>query len=120
MSKTEILQLEKKLTEADASMERDTRHILEELLAPNAKIVGPKGELYDKDFILNAHGPQRIPFKKVHVKEMDIASYPDTAMVHSLNTYETQADSFTLRFFRVWKKESGKWKIVGGSTTIVP
>ncbi len=118
MSKEEILKLEQRLNEADSSKEIDTRHILEELLAPTALIVGPKGELYDKAFILNAHGPKRVPFEAVIVDELKIETYPDTAIVYSLTTYKTKEQSFRLRFFRVWKKLDNQWKVVGGSTTI--
>lgn len=119
MSKEEILKLEEKLNEADSSEVIDTRYILEDLLSPNAKIVGPKGELYGKEFILSAHGPERVPFEKVVVDEMNIECFADTAIVHSLNTYRSKENSFTLRFFRVWNKQDDKWQVVGGSTTIV-
>lgn len=120
MIKEEILKLEQRLNEADASQEIDTRHILEELLAPNALIVGPKGELYDKAFILNVHGPKRVPFEAVIVDELKIETYPETAIVYSLTTYKMKTESFKLRFFRVWKKLDNKWQVLGGSTTIVP
>ncbi|AZZ35467.1 hypothetical protein CIK05_01180 [Bdellovibrio sp. qaytius] len=116
----EILNLEKRLTEADASKEIDTSYILDELLAPSAIIVGPKGELYDKQFILNAHGPKRVPFEAVIVDELKIETFPDTAIVYSLTTYKTKEQSFKLRFFRVWKKLNNKWQVLGGSTTMVP
>lgn len=119
MSKEEILKLEERLNEADSSEEIDTRHILEELLAQDAKIVGPEGGLYDKAFVLKAHGPQRVPFESVTVVEMNVQCFKDTAIVHSLNTYRTKENSFTLRFFRVWANVADKWQVVGGSTTIV-
>lgn len=114
-----ILKLEAKLTEADASQEADTSSILDELLAPTAKIVGPKGELYDKEFIVKAHGPGRVPFKNVSVDELSLEVFGETTIVHSVNTYTTRDTSFTLRFFRVWSQVAGKWQVVGGSTTIV-
>lgn len=116
----DILRLEKRLNEADSSSEVDTSYILKELLADACVIVGPKGELYSKEFIMNAHGPKRVPFQSVHVNNMNIKPYEDTALVHSLTTYKTNDTSFDLRFFRVWKKHDGQWQVVGGSTTIVP
>lgn len=120
MSQNEITKLEERLTEADASQVIDTRPILDELLAPEALIVGPKGELYDKAFILKAHGPGRVPFKSVTVDEIKIDCFSDMATVYSLNTYKMESNTFSLRFFRVWRKQNGKWQVLGGSTTIVP
>ncbi len=115
----EILALEKRLNEGDSSKEIDTSHIYQELLADNAVIVGPKGELYDKKFIMNAHGPKRVPFEAVVVDDLKIDTYPDTAIVYSLTTYKMKDNEFKLRFFRVWKKLNNKWQVLGGSTTIV-
>lgn len=120
MAKEEILRLEHRLNEADASKEIDTSYIIKELLHDNCLIVGPKGELYDKSFIMNAHGPRRVPFESVIVDELNITAYEDSAIVYSLTTYKTKTESFKLRFFRVWKEHNSRWRVVGGSTTIVP
>ena len=116
----EIVKLEERLNKADSSSEIDTSYILKELLHDDCLIVGPKGELYNKSFIMNAHGPKRVPFQAVIVDELNITSYEDSATVHSLTTYQMKDNSFSLRFFRVWKKQNSKWQVVGGSTTMVP
>lgn len=120
MSEQIIRDLEKRLNEADASKEIDTSYILDGLLHDKALIVGPRGELYDKEFVLKSHGPGRIPFDKVVVNELKIQMRGDVAAVYSLNTYTVNSESFKLRFFRVWSNKDGSWCVVGGSTTLVP
>ena len=116
----QIVKLEERLNEADASSVIDTSSILKELLHDECKIVGPKGELFDKTFIMNAHGPKRVPFQAVIVDDIEIIPLDETAIVHSLTTYKMKDNAFTLRFFRVWKKQNDMWQVIGGSTTIVP
>lgn len=116
----EILALEERLTEADASPVADTRPILRELLDDEAVLVGPQGDLYDKNFVVDRHGPERQPFREVRVEEMKVTMLTDAAVVHSVNTYVTPAATFRLRFFRVWRRRDGQWKVLGGTTTVIP
>lgn len=51
----EILACEEKLRLTDASADPDTSGVLNELLADDVIMIGPKGELYDKSFVLDAH-----------------------------------------------------------------
>ncbi len=114
----EILACEERITEADASHESDTSHILDELLADDVLLVGPNGQHFTKKFILDAHRPpKKQPFEKVQVTEMLIKDLGDFALVNCRGEFTLQEQAFSLRFTRVWHRANGRWRVVSGTVT---
>ncbi|MBX3016923.1 MAG: nuclear transport factor 2 family protein [Bdellovibrionaceae bacterium] len=119
MIENEIRELEKRLNEADSSSVRDTRPILEELLDDEAVLIGPGGELHDKAFVVKNHGPERVPFVRVIVEELDVTAMGESALVLCRTRYVTTQGQFQIRFLRIWRKRQNQWRVVAGTITMV-
>jgi hypothetical protein len=114
----EILALEEQIRFADASPDPDTSPILEKLLADDVVMIGPKGEMISKAFVLAGHRPPiKQQFSRMDVSEMVIKDLGDSALVTCRGKFVLGEKTFELRFLRVWQKQSGQWKVVAGSVT---
>jgi hypothetical protein len=116
----EILDCEAKIRLADASPEPDTSSILDDLLSPDAILVGPQGQIFTKAFILDAHRPpKKIFFENVTVTDMIVRDLGSAAAVSCRAEFRRASQTFSLRCTRVWHRENGSWRIVLGTVTSV-
>jgi hypothetical protein len=117
-----IIDLEEELRLIDASPEPDTSEALERLIADDALIVGPQGELYEKSFLVKAHKPpMKQNFDEVNVSEFEYRKLSETSVVTASRAeFKQGAKTFALRFVRVWQRAQGRnWQVVAGTVTAI-
>jgi hypothetical protein len=120
-TEAEILACEERLRLADASADPDTSAVLNELLADDVIMIGPKGELYDKAFVLDAHRPpKRKFFHEVNISELMLKDLGDSVLVSCRSEFRLAEKVFSLRFARVWNRAGAGWKVALGTVTILP
>jgi hypothetical protein len=113
----EILDCEESLRLADVSEAADTSAILDELLDENLLMIGPQGQLVNKQFIVDAHRPaKKQRFLDVTLSEFMVRTLDDSnVIVCCRGNYKTKDREFSLRFVRFWNKSAGGWRVVAGS-----
>ena len=122
LNESEIQFIEEELCDADESPEPDTSEILDKYLADDLVMIGPAGQLVSKAFILEGHRPpKKQAFEEVKLSERIFKDLGENHAVTCCRAdYKQKDKAFALRFFRVWGKIDGQWKLSGGTVTAIP
>jgi len=122
LNESEIQFIEEELCDADESPDPDTSETLDKYLADDLVMIGPAGQIFPKAFLLEAHRPpKKQSFDEVKLSERIFKDLGESHAATSCRAdYKQKDKAFALRFFRVWKKIEGQWKLVGGTVTAIP
>ena len=92
----------------------------EEILADDVVLVTQDaGVTFTKQQVVSAHQPGNGPkFTRVTMSDLRIAEYGHAAVVTCSGLYESDAQTVTLRFMRVWLQREGRWQVIAAS--VVP
>lgn len=107
----EVKALEKKMIAAELGP--DPKYF-EEVLADDAILDGQKM----KAKVVAAHRPDSVApkFTRVEMSDYEYVDHGNAVVVLCKGTYESAKWSGSLRFMRVWAKNSGRWQIIAGTT----
>lgn len=113
ISKEEIIRAEEELSRALALSDQDA---LERLLHDEVLIIAPRGNILTKDSDFQKPDKEIIfPDNGNHYLE-DLSLFGDTAIA-MLRFCEPSAGGTQYRYIRVWKRENGSIRVIGGSCT---
>ncbi len=118
----EIVTLEAQLRAAQLAADVD---VLDALLADDLLFTGPDGQLATKAQDLAAHGAGTVRFlahipEELHIRrvgvDIAIAALRTRLMVEVAGAVVRG----TYRYTRIWARESGTWRVIGGHVSAVP
>jgi len=117
-----IVRLEERIRQAQ--LDADVA-ALDDLISEDLLFTGPNGELGTKAEDLAAHGSGTIRFREHHPEELKVRLISDDAAVSALRArlaveFGGRIIKGTYRYTRVWARENGKWRVVGGHVSEVP
>ena len=98
---------------------------LDALISDDLLFTGPDGELGTKAQDLQAHGSGLVRFREHHLEDLQIRPVTDDVVVTALRArlaveFQGRLIKGTYRYTRVWSRENGKWRVVGGHVSEVP
>jgi hypothetical protein len=110
----EIWALEEQLRQAELGPDPS---FFEVYLADEAVMLTADGKpAMSKRQLVEAHRPGQGPkFILVEMSDMNIIGHECAAVVTCVGTYATAYASFSLRFMRVWVRQTAGWRIVAGT-----
>ena len=96
---------------------------LDELLSPELLFTNHLGVFVSKEEDLNAHTNKVFEFTSLDLFESKILTKENHAIVSTKSEiegyYNGQAVNGSFRFTRVWSKESGKWQVIAGHSSVI-
>ena len=97
---------------------------LEELVAPDCRIIGPKGFLIAKDEWIGVHASHVYEMVFLRTLEADLIDYGDTAIrcdvQQSECVYQGETISGLFRVLSVWVRPTGHWRLAAIQYTALP
>lgn len=108
----------------DAQLTADTA-ALDTLISDNLLFTGPDGTLATKAQDLAAHASGLVRFRSHEPLSLDVRRVGDDVAVVALRARLAvdvggHLSEGTFRYTRVWAREGGSWRIVGGHVSAVP
>lgn len=97
---------------------------LNELIAPDARIIGPRGFIISRDEWIGAH--QESDYKQVRLEatETDVHAYDNAGIrfdvVESECTYKGETITGRFRVAQVWVTDRGRWQLAAVQYTALP
>ena len=118
----EMIELEARLRAAQ--LDADVA-ALDVLISSDLLFTGPDGQLGTKEQDLDAHRSGLVRFKEHEPEEMRVRRIGTNAAVVALKARLAVEVAGTLirgthRYTRVWAREGGEWRVVGGHVAAVP
>ena len=106
-----------------AQLAADTR-ALDELIDNDLLFCGPDGKLATKSQDLDAHASGVVRFRAHEPLELRVRRVGSGTAISSLLArlvVEVSGDAVhgTFRYTRIWSRENGNWKVVGGHVSVV-
>lgn len=121
-SDKEIAGLEERIRQAQ--LNADVAE-LDELISNNLLFTGPNGQLGTKEEDLEAYRSGVVRFIKHEPEDLQVLRINDHVAISAVLTQLVvevagQMNRGTYRYTRVWAREKGAWKVVGGHVSEVP
>ena len=122
MADKEIIELEARIRQAQ--LDADVK-ALDELISDNLLFTGPNGQLGTKEQDLEAYRSGVVRFLKHEPEDLKVRRINDDVAVSAVLAQLVvevagQINRGTYRYTRVWARENGSWKVVGGHVSEVP
>ena len=119
---TEMIELEARLRAAQ--LDADVA-ALDALISSDLLFTGPDGQLGTKEQDLDAHRSGIVRFKEHEPEELRVRRIGTNVAVVALKARLAVEVAGTLirgthRYTRVWAREKGTWRVVGGHVAAVP
>lgn len=110
----DIKKLEEQLREAELAPDPD---FFARILDDHALLDGQRL----KSQIVAAHRPGVHPkFTRVEMSDYQIQDHGDAAVVTCQGIFENSKGTFKMKFMRVWHKREGQWRVIAGTTAMLP
>jgi uncharacterized protein DUF4440 len=107
----------------NAALLGSDRRTLSELIAPDARIIGPKGFLIDRDTWIGVHQESEYQQVRLDVVESDMRDSSGAGIrfdvVESECLYNGQTIQGRFRVTQVWFVEQGRWQLVSVQYTSI-
>jgi hypothetical protein len=118
----EIASLEAQLRQAQLDADVDT---LDALISERLLFTGPDGQLATKAQDLDAHRSGLVRFREHVPEDLRARRVGDDVAITALKArlvveVAGEIHRGTFRYTRVWAREGGAWRIVGGHVSAVP
>lgn len=118
--KDEIIELEEKLR---LVMLTSDVSVLDELLSKDLLFTNHLGMLISKEDDLRSHSNSEFVFKSLILSDIKYIIEENSAVVSSKSeicgTYNGQPANGSFRFTRFWHKNTGKWQVVAGHSSVI-
>ena len=97
---------------------------LDELISDELLFTGPTGEVGTKSADLEAHASGAVRFREHHPEELRARQVSDDVVVTAMRArLIVEVGGTTVRgsyrYTRIWARENGKWRVVGGHVSEV-
>jgi hypothetical protein len=97
---------------------------LDELISDELLFTGPTGEVGTKSADLEAHASAAVRFREHHPEELRARQVSDDVVVTAMRArLIVEVGGTTVRgsyrYTRIWARENGKWRVVGGHVSEV-
>ena len=117
-----IAELEERIRQAQLNADVKA---LDELISDNLLFTGPNGQLGTKEQDLEAYRSGVVRFLKPEPEELRVRRIGDDVAVSAVLTQLVvevagQINRGTYRYTRVWARENGSWRVIGGHVSEVP
>jgi hypothetical protein len=97
---------------------------LNELVAPEAKIIGPKGFMISRDEWIGVHQSADYQQVRLEATETDLRAYDSAGLrcdvIESECTYKGETIAGRFRVMHVWVTDHEKWQLAGVQYTGLP
>jgi len=98
---------------------------LDELISDDLLFTGPTGEVGTKSADIEAHASGVIRFREHHPEELRARAVGTDIVVTAMRArlaveVNGAIVTGTYRYTRVWARENGRWRVVGGHVSEVP
>lgn len=107
-----VLQAQRRFDEAEL---RADRAVLDELIAPDFRSIGPKGFVLDRRAWIERH--DLFQYHELRTSEMEVRRFGDAAIVWDIQTnhasYADQEVRLSVRVSQTWVRLDGRWQIAG-------
>lgn len=98
---------------------------LNELISDDLLFTGPTGEVGTKSADLEAHASGAVRFREHHPEELRARVIRDDVVITAMRARLTvevggAVVSGTYRYTRIWARENGEWRVIGGHVSEIP
>jgi Domain of unknown function (DUF4440) len=97
---------------------------LNDLVAPNARIIGPKGFMISRDEWIGAHQDTGYQQVRLDATDTEVHAYDQAGIrvdsVESECTYHGETITGRLRVTQAWMTEHGQWQLAAVQYTALP